>query len=103
MLKKIRTKPAKLEILESLDTRMNLPSEDKQNYLNLKKGYDGEVMFDSLTEKLNCDCYILNDLRLMFNNSVFQIDTLIIFQKIIQVFEVKNYDGDFFTKRVNCT
>jgi hypothetical protein len=96
MLKKLRTKPLKLEIFESLNTRMNLLSQDKQNYINLKKGFEGEVMFDSLTEKLNCDCYILNDLRLMFNNSVFQIDTLIIFQKIIRVFEVKNYEGDFF-------
>ena len=103
MLKKLRTKPLKLEIFESLNTRMNLLSQDKQNYINLKKGFEGEEMFDSLTEILDCDCYILNDLRLMFNNSVFQIDTLIIFQKIIQVFEVKNYDGDFFTKRVNCT
>jgi hypothetical protein len=34
---------------------MNLLTEDKQNYLNLKKGYEGEVMFDSLTEKLECD------------------------------------------------
>ena len=96
MLKKVRTKPAKLAILESLDTRMNLLSEDKQNYINLKKGFEGEEMFDSLTEKLDCDCYILNDLRLKFNNSIFQIDTLIIFQKIIRVFEVKNYEGDFF-------
>jgi hypothetical protein len=103
MLKKIRSKPAKLEILESLDTRMNLLTEDKQNYLNLKKGYEGEVMFDLLTEKLECDCYILNDLRLKVNNSIFQIDTLIIFQKIIQAFEVKNYEGDFFTKRINCS
>lgn len=96
MLKKIRSKPAKLEILESLDTRMNLLTEDKQNYLNLKKGYEGEGIFDLLTEKLECDCYILNDLRLKVNNSIFQIDTLIIFQKIIQAFEVKNYEGDFF-------
>lgn len=96
MLKKVRTKPLKLEIFESLDTRMNLLPEDKQNYLNLKKGYEGEVMFDSLTDKLEGDCYILNDLRLKFNNGVFQIDTLIIFQKIIQAFEVKNFEGDFF-------
>lgn len=95
MLKKIRTKPVKLEIYELLDTRMNLLSEDRQNYLNLKKGYEGEVMFDSWTEKLECDCYIINDLRLKFNNSVFQIDTLILFQKIIQAFEVKNFEGDF--------
>jgi hypothetical protein len=82
---------------------MNLLPDDKQNYLNLKKGYEGEVMFDSWTENLGCDCCILNDLRLKFNNSVFQIDTLIIFQQIIQAFEVKILKVIFFTKRINCT
>jgi hypothetical protein len=95
MLKKIRTKPLKLEIFELLNTRMNLLTEDKQDYLNLKKGYEGEVMFDSLTEKLECDCYILNDLRLKIYKNVFQIDTLIIFHKIINAFEFINFEGDF--------
>lgn len=34
-------------------------------------------MFDALTDKLQCDCYILNDLLLNLNDSKFQIDTLI--------------------------
>jgi hypothetical protein len=99
MIKKIRSKPAKLETFESLNARMKLLEEDKRYFLNIKKGYEGEVMFDSLTEKLQNECYILNDLRLKINNTFFQIDTLIIFQKLLQVFEVKNFEGDFYYER----
>lgn len=99
MLKKLRTKPLKLEILESLDTRMNLNEDDKQNYLYLKRGYEGEIMFDLLTEKLECECYIINDLLLKVNNTLFQIDTLIIFQKMILVYEVKNFIGEYLYEK----
>jgi hypothetical protein len=99
MIKRLRHKPKKLEILELLDTRMTLLRDDKQNYINQRKGYEGEIMFDSLTEKLQCECYILNDLLLKKNNTLFQIDTLIILQKIILLFEVKNFEGDFFYEK----
>jgi hypothetical protein len=93
---KSRTKSTELLILESLNNRMNLSHEDKKHYFNLKKGYKGEVQFDSLTEKLQCDCFILNDLLLKFNNTWFQIDTLIIFSEDIYLFEVKNFEGDYY-------
>jgi len=71
MLYKSRTESQDLLILKSLNVRMNLPDKDKHHYLNLKKGYEGEVIFDSSVEKLECDCFILNDLLLKFNNTVF--------------------------------
>ncbi|WP_164217298.1 nuclease-related domain-containing protein [Virgibacillus sp. YIM 98842] len=93
---KERKKPYELEVLEYLDIRMRLSSKDKQYYYALKKGYEGEILFDSLTEKLQCECYILNDLLLNSNNSTFQIDTLIITSETIHLFEVKNLDGDYY-------
>ena len=39
---------------------------------------------------------ILNDLLLKFNNTLFQIDTLIIFADTIYSFEVKNFEGDYY-------
>lgn len=92
---KPRTKSTELQILDFLNTRMNLSDKDQQHYFNLKKGYKGEVMFDSLTEKLQCESFILNDLLLKTNNTTFQIDTLII-KETIHFFEVKNYDGDYY-------
>ena len=93
---KPRTESDDLLIMKTLNTRMNLSSKDKQHYFNLKKGYEGEVVFDSFTEKLQCDCLILNDLLLKTNNTVIQIDSLIIFSETIYLFEVKNYEGDYY-------
>ncbi|WP_318279654.1 nuclease-related domain-containing protein [Lentibacillus cibarius] len=95
MLYKSRTKPVELKQLSSLDTRMTLPSKDKQHFINLSRGYEGEVLFDSLTEKLTCDCLLLNDLLLKANNSLFQIDSLLISSRKIHLFEVKNFEGDY--------
>jgi hypothetical protein len=56
MFKKPRTESLKLKLFRFLNTRMELSSKDKQYYLNLEKGFEGEVMFDLLTKKLQTDC-----------------------------------------------
>lgn len=96
MFYKPRTKPTDLIFLNALNNRMDFNSEERRHYLNLKKGYEGELLFDSLTEKLQCQCLILNDLLLEINNTTFQIDTLIIVQGKILLYEVKNYEGDYY-------
>lgn len=92
---KPRTKSKEYRILISLKARMDLTAKDKKHYSYLEKGYLGEVIFDQLTEQLQNDLYIINDLCLEMNNSFFQIDTLIISQHTIYPFEVKNYEGDY--------
>ncbi|SET15452.1 Nuclease-related domain-containing protein [Oceanobacillus limi] len=96
MAYKARTKSNELIILEVLYNRMNLSGKDKQHYFNLKKGYEGEIQFDKLASKFQCDCFILNDLLLETNHTTFQIDSLIITAEKIYFFEVKNYEGDYF-------
>ncbi|THE12757.1 NERD domain-containing protein [Bacillus timonensis] len=96
MIYKHRTKPQELVVFEILNKRNELSSKDKQYYLYQKKGYEGELLFDSLTEKLQCDCLILNDLLLEVNNTTFQIDTLILIEGKIRTFEVKYYEGDYY-------
>ncbi|MCP3738627.1 nuclease-related domain-containing protein [Rossellomorea sp. BNER] len=93
---KSRSKSTELQILKTLNTRMSLSNKDKQHYFNLKKGYEGEVIFDLLTEKLQSECFILNDLLLKLNNTIFQIDSLIINSEAIYLFEVKNFEGDYY-------
>lgn len=93
---KSRTEQTELLTLKSLNTRMDLSEKDKQYYYNLEKGYEGEKIFDTLIEKLQCECFILNDLLLKLNNTLFQIDSLIITQEINYLFEVKNYEGDYY-------
>jgi hypothetical protein len=96
MAYKPRSEPKELKILKALNNRMMLLEKDKQHLFTLKKGYEGEVMFDTLTEKLKCECYILNDLLFKVNNTTFQIDTLIIISEKVCYYEVKNFAGDYF-------
>jgi hypothetical protein len=90
-----RTESSELLKMRILNRRMDLSPNDKKHYLRLEKGYQGEVMFDRLTEKLKNNMLVLNNLLFKFNNSEFQIDTLIIFQEIICPCEVKNFEGDY--------
>jgi hypothetical protein len=92
---KARTVPGELIILRILNKRMDLTEDEKKYYLYQEKGYEGEVQFDLLTEKVQSECFTLNDLLLKVNNTTFQLDTTIIFQKTIYLFEVKNYEGDY--------
>jgi len=96
MAYKSRTKSSQLLILKSLNIRMNLSDNESQQYSNLEKGYEGELIFDTFTEKLQCECLILNDLLLKMNSTIFQIDSLIITSEAIYFYEVKNYEGDYY-------
>ena len=101
MFLNFRMESKELLRLRFLNTRMMLAPKEKRYYLKLEKGYQGELMFDQLTQKLQNDLYIINDLCLESNNSEFQIDTLIIAQETIYPFEVKNYEGDYFYESGN--
>ncbi|WP_246277182.1 nuclease-related domain-containing protein [Neobacillus endophyticus] len=90
------TKPAELVLFEILNPRMSLSKDVLQSYLSLKKGYEGEFMFASMAEKLQCECLILNGLLLEVNGTKFQIDSTMITQKIIYMSEVKNFKSDFY-------
>lgn len=93
---KSRKKSDELIILEALYNRGYLTGKDERHYLNLKKGFEGELQFDALTVKLQCQCLILNDLLLELGNTTFQIDSLIIFRGKIYMYEIKNYEGDHY-------
>ena len=93
---KSRTKSKELIIFEYLDKRVRLPDQERNYFLNLKKGFEGEVLFDFQTEKLQSECLILNDVLLKNNKTTFQIDTLIIFSNKVYFYEVKNMEGDYY-------
>jgi hypothetical protein len=77
MIRKTRSVSHELSVLRSLNARMDLSADDGRRYLKLEKGYKGEILFDQITAKLQNDFFVINDLCLEFNNSYFQIDTLI--------------------------
>ncbi|WP_153127055.1 nuclease-related domain-containing protein [Peribacillus tepidiphilus] len=96
MLLKGRSESDELRSIRSLNTRMELSEKEKIHYLNLEKGYEGEIKFDLLAESLKGEKYIINDLLLEVNSSYFQIDTLILSQGVIHLLDIKNFQGDFY-------
>lgn len=96
MLLNARTESEELLFMRRLNARMELSSNEKVRLYNLEKGYEGEVKFDLLAENLLEERYIINDLLLKVNNSYFQIDTLIISQGLIQLLDIKNFEGDWY-------
>jgi hypothetical protein len=96
MFLKHRSESLELRIMRLLYLRMKLSSKDDNHYFNLEKGFQGEQMFDIWLKNLSNDWLILNDLLLESNNTIFQIDSLLIFGNTIYLIEVKNFEGDFY-------
>jgi len=96
MVIKYRTVPEELRILRSLHARTSLSEEDGSHYSNLEKGYAGELKFDLLTESLQDQRLTLNDLLLQQNGTFFQNDSIILSQEALYLFEIKNYEGEYF-------
>ena len=84
-----------LKLWRSLHYRMDLSAKDSSYYWTLEKGYVGEGMFHEWLLGLPDPCLILHDILLEVNNSLFQIDFIVITGRTIYLFEVKNYEGDY--------
>lgn len=98
MLLKPRVVSDELKIFRSIHARMILGAKEKQQYLNLEKGYEGELEFDRMVALLENEYLILNDLLLECQGSLFQIDSLLISADTLYPFEIKNYEGDYVVK-----
>lgn len=93
---KKRSESVELLTMRSLNVRMSLSNKEKFQYLNLEKGYEGEIMFDFMLEDLQEERYILEDLLFEINGSYFQIDTLVITQGVIYLLDIKNYQENCY-------
>lgn len=96
MILKKRVKSNELKMLDWLATRMEFTEKEKQRHFSLKKGFKGEIQYDIWMESLEIEHLILNDLLLEVGGTTFQIDSLVIVQEVILVFEIKYYEGDYY-------
>ncbi|WP_026568072.1 nuclease-related domain-containing protein [Bacillus sp. UNC41MFS5] len=96
MLFKSRVELLEITLLRSLNARMHLSDKDVSNYTRLRKGFEGEQKSDLWLEGLSEDWLIIHDLLLEYNNSKFQIDTLLISHDKIYPLDIKNFEGDYF-------
>lgn len=92
---KHRRESKQLKILAELGRRQALSKEDCDYLVQLRKGLHGERLFDKNLEELNNNFLILQDLQLEVNRQTFQIDTLVITESEVFVYEVKNYQGEY--------
>ncbi|WP_449619593.1 nuclease-related domain-containing protein [Robertmurraya sp. Marseille-Q9965] len=98
---KPRLESPELKVYRYVNARMELEGKEKQHYSFLEKGLEGELKFDSLLERLEGEYLILKDILLDYQGNLFQIDTLIISKTTIHIFEVKNYEGDYYVDADN--
>lgn len=86
-------------LIESLIGRIELSNQEIQKYENYKKGREGEDKFISILKSINHVEYIYN-LQLK-NNQYYQYDFIVITDKVIYQFEIKNYYGAYEFKDGN--
>ena len=92
-----REKAVTLKIMESLAIRGILSNRQQQYLLHLQKGFEGEQLFDQMTNNLNGNCLTLTDLFLQPDlSNAFQIDSLILTGKALYLYEIKNYSGEYY-------
>ncbi|OLS41343.1 nuclease-related domain-containing protein [Bacillus sp. MRMR6] len=95
MINRKRLEPLELIFFKYLSSRMALSDTDFWRYQTLKKGYEGEKKSDIWLQDLSDEWIVLHDLLLEYNQSKFQIDTLIFTYEKIHLLDVKNYEGDY--------
>jgi hypothetical protein len=96
MILRHRQESDELRLYRYLNARMSLSVKDEQHCVFLEKGFEGEIVFDRMVDRLDAEFIILNDLLLETQGNFFQIDKLLIFGDNISMFEVKNYEGDYY-------
>lgn len=98
---KIRKEPTELRMLKLLNSRTSLSAKDKNNYHYLEKGFEGEKKFDAMIGNSSEYLIIIPDLLFEFQNTTFQIDSLVIAKEEIYLFEIKNNERDHYFKDDN--
>ncbi|QQK76392.1 NERD domain-containing protein [Salicibibacter cibarius] len=97
MNRRERQEPLELKYFRLLEGRMHLSPEEKRQYTNAQKGFEGEMTFDRWIEQnLSTDHLLIKGLLLEHKGELFQIDTLLIFSWQIYLFNVKNHTGDYY-------
>lgn len=89
-------KSRELLLFELLKDRKELTTRENHFYDNLKKGYEGEMQFSKLIEQSEGYGLVLYDLLFESKQTTFQIDSLIVTPSKIYLFEVKNYNGEYY-------
>lgn len=93
---KERGKSKLIKGMEALRSRLELDPKDESYYQSLVTGHEGEVIFDRKVKQfIGSEAIYISDLLLNVNGKSAQIDAMLITDKCLYVFEVKNYCGEY--------
>ncbi len=95
MLIKAREKSYSHLILESLNVRGELSIQEKKQYVNQVRGFEGKQWFDEFVEQADLQALVINDLFLNGPDTNYQFDSVVILENRVNIYEVKNYTGRY--------
>lgn len=91
-----RHRPAELLHMEAMFTRSKLDDKHHNQLENLRRGYEGECIYDSIFNEVGHDnLYIYRDVYLSIEDSTTQYDSLIVTEEGVVVNEIKNFSGTY--------
>ncbi|WP_449538946.1 nuclease-related domain-containing protein [Ferdinandcohnia sp. Marseille-Q9671] len=97
MILKPRNIPEHLKVRQYLTSRISFTDGELKKFQADEKGYEGECYFDDLITQSPASTYLqINDLLLKWQNTTFQIDSLLISPYKIYLFEIKNFEGEYY-------
>src|SRR5690625_2241914 len=93
------TIPNELQKLTFLKPRLKFTPENELRMNQLESGYTGEKIFNEMLQDHLTNHHIpLFDLLLKSDGNIFQVDCLIISNDTIYLYEVKNYQGNYYVQ-----
>jgi len=95
MIIKERTSPLSLCVWESLYYPTHLSKEQKKEYVNQVMGFEGEQQFDRHLEHVTYEYAAIHDLMLTNGGQLVQIDSLLLTNNKLYVYEIKHYSLDY--------
>lgn len=95
-------RPLALSVYDALVSRFLFSDEDRANHHRLRRGFRGELEFSKVLQAASpSESLLLHSLSLKSNNSKFQIDSLLLNNQTVYLFEVKNFAGDYYIQKNN--
>lgn len=84
-----------LLFFRALSIRTTLDQQDEAKLNRLEKGYEGELAYDEIYDQVINHLYTFRNIYLKVEDSILQIDSLIVTDKGLIVHEIKNFQGQY--------
>lgn len=98
MFLKKRDVPLQLQYLRALKPRMELPWKYENKWRNNESGIVGEIVLDDSFVAIDFPGFVIPDLRFEMGGNFVQMDSVVVGQGEVHIFEAKNYAGKYYFK-----